>query len=100
MGLIGKLLEIMPHHNKLQPLAPDSSRITPYDRAQFKLYLLLLKAEQQGLDWRLVVGDIMGFDREDASARRCWLSHLQRAKWMSEIGYRQLIDSTDETSNS
>ncbi len=95
MGLTGKLLAIMPHHKKLQPLAPDSSRITPYDRAHFKLYLLLLKADQQGDDWRTVTADIMGLDPKKASAKRCWLSHLQRAKWMSESGYRQLLDSPE-----
>ena len=95
MGLTGKLLEIMPHQIKLQPLAPGSSRITPYDRAHFKLYLLLLKAEQQDLDWRLVVRDIMESDRADTFAKRCWQSHLKRAKWMSESGYRQLLDSPE-----
>jgi len=80
---------------KLQSLAPVDDTITPYDRAQFKLYLQLLDAEKQSVDWRTAASDIMSLDPEEASARTCWQSHLKRAKWMSESGYRQLLDSPE-----
>ncbi len=80
---------------KLQSVAPIDDNITPYDRAHFKLYLQLLDAEQQSVDWQTVATDIMGLDPEEASAKTCWQSHLQRAKWMSESGYQQLLDSPE-----
>jgi len=78
---------------KLQSLAPVGDELTPYDRAHFQLYLQLLDAEKQNIDWQTVVCDVMGLSPKDASAKACWQSHLQRAKWMSETGYRQLLDS-------
>jgi len=80
---------------KLQSVAPIDENITPYDREHFKLYLQLLDAEEQGVDWQHVATDIMKIDPKDASAKPCWQSHLKRAKWMSESGYRQLLDSPE-----
>jgi len=80
---------------KLQSLAPVADNITPYDRAHFKLYLRLLDAEKQGIDWQSVTIDIMNLDPEEISARTCWQSHLDRAEWMSVSGYRQLLDSQE-----
>jgi len=78
--------------HKLQTLAPTDEKITPYDRAHFKLYLQLLDAEEHGVGWQTVASDIMNLDSNDASAKTCWQSHLRRAKWMRESGYRQLLD--------
>ncbi len=80
---------------KLQSLAPVDENITPYDREHFKLYLRLLDAEKQGVDWRTVASDIMGLSLEDVYAETCWHSHLQRARWISESGYRHLLDSPE-----
>jgi len=80
---------------KLQSVAPVDEVVTPYDRTHFKLYLQLLDAEEQGISWQKVVIDIMTLNPEDASAKACWQSHLQRAKWMSESGYQQLLDSAE-----
>jgi len=85
----------MNNTQKLQTAAPVDDTITPYDRTHFKLYLQLLDAEQQGIDWKVVVTDIMKLNPQDASTRTCWQSHLQRAKWMSESGYQQLLDSPE-----
>lgn len=27
--------------------------------------------------------------------KRCWRSHLNRAQWMTEVGYRQLLTRSD-----
>ncbi len=78
---------------QLQSLAPVDDSITPYDRAHFKLYLQLLDAEERDASWQSVATDIMGLNLEEASAKACWQSHLQRAKWMSVSGYRQMLDS-------
>ncbi|MFK5978154.1 MAG: DUF2285 domain-containing protein [Rhizobiaceae bacterium] len=99
MGLLQKYVErlvvAMNDTLKLQSVAPVDSKITPYDRAHFKLYLQLFDAEAKGIDWRVVAADIMEINPEDVSAKACWESHLRRAKWMSETGYHQLLDSPE-----
>lgn len=50
-------------------------------------------AEEEGADWREVVSVIFGLDaaREPDRAKVVHDSHLARARWMSEAGYRQLL---------
>ena len=85
----------MNHTQKLQSMAPVDDTLTPYDRTHFKLYLQLLDAEQQNIDWQTAVTGIMNLDPKETTAKFCWQSHLQRAKWMSKSGYRQLLDSPE-----
>ncbi len=77
----------------LRQLAPNSARITSYDKVHFPLYLRLLDAAEKNVDWRIVAADLMGLDVKSTAAKSCWQSHLRRARWMSETGYRQLLDS-------
>lgn len=74
--------------------APRSDAITAYDEAHFVVYLRLLDAETDGADWREAAAIVLGLDpaADPAGARRCWESHLQRARWMAENGYRHLLD--------
>lgn len=74
--------------------APTASTITPYDERHIVTYLRLLDAAAQGTGWREVARDVLGRDptRQADQARRCWASHFARARWMSEQGYRQLIE--------
>jgi len=75
--------------------APWSDAITAYDEAHFVVYLRLLDAEAEGADWREVAEIVLGLDpaADPADARRCWESHLQRARWMAEKGYRNLLEN-------
>lgn len=72
---------------------PESPRLTSYDRAHLKLYLRLLDAENDGADWHQAVSILFGIDpeREPKRARLVHRSHLARARWMTEHGYRQLV---------
>ncbi len=72
---------------------PESAVLTEYDRANFKLYLCLLDAAAKNVDWREVVSVLFKFDpSEDLErARHIHDTHLARAHWMTEHGYRQLI---------
>jgi len=56
-------------------------------------YLRLLDAETDGADWREVAKIVLRIDPEVelARARRAWESHLARARWMTECGYRHLL---------
>jgi hypothetical protein len=74
--------------------APTVNTLTPYDQEHLVTYLRLLDAEADGADWIEVARVVLHIDpaREPERARRSWVSHLSRAKWMSEIpGYRQLL---------
>jgi hypothetical protein len=56
-------------------------------------YLRLLDADAQGADWREVARVVLHLDpgQETDHARRAFESHLSRAKWMTEHGYRDLL---------
>lgn len=74
--------------------APADDRITAYDERHFITYLRLLDADEEGADWREATSIIFGLDAKvDAdSARAVHDSHLKRARWMTEQGYRQLLE--------
>lgn len=72
---------------------PQSASLTSYDHAHMKIYLRLLDAQTEGADWREAVSVLFGLDpeREPERAQRVHRSHLARARWMTEHGYRQLV---------
>ena len=72
---------------------PSSQALTSYDREHMALYLRLLDSVRDGADWREAVQILFGLDPE-RDPQRCRLvhdSHLARARWMSESGYRELV---------
>lgn len=74
---------------------PLSSELTPYDERHLVTYLRLLDAAEEQADWREVVRIVFGLDpvQEPERARIVHDSHLSRARWMTEAGYRQLLRS-------
>jgi hypothetical protein len=72
---------------------PQSDTITDYDHDHAKLYIRLLDAVADGADWREAVKILFGLDpdRDPDRARRVHDSHLARARWMTETGYRHLL---------
>ena len=76
--------------------APTAPSLTEYDRLHLVTYLRLLDAAAAGADWREVVRIVLVIDpaREPERARRAHASHLARARWMSEAGYRDLLRGT------
>ena len=73
--------------------APSGSVLTPYDHEHAITYLRLLDADAEGADWRKVARIVLHIDpeREPERARQAHESHLNRAKWMTEYGYRHLL---------
>jgi hypothetical protein len=73
--------------------APTDGMLTPYDHEHVITYLRLLDADAEGADWREVTRVVLHLDPEHQSdcARRAFESHLSRAKWMMEHGYRRLL---------
>jgi hypothetical protein len=72
---------------------PMSAKLTPYDERHLVTYLRLLDAAEERADWREAVRIIFGLDpaREPERARVVHDSHLARARWMTETGYRHLL---------
>jgi hypothetical protein len=72
---------------------PDSEELTDYDRSHMKLYMRVFDAASEGADWREAVKVIFGIDpdADPARARQVHDSHLARARWMTEHGYRKLL---------
>lgn len=73
--------------------APTGPTLTSYDQEHLVTYLRLLDADAEGADWREVSQLVLHIDpnREPHRARHAFESHLARAKWMTESGYRDLL---------
>jgi hypothetical protein len=76
-------------------VAPTDPALTGYDQEHLVTYLRLLDADTEGADWREVARVVLHIDpdREPDRARYAFDSHLARAKWMTEHGYRHLLRS-------
>ena len=74
-------------------VAPTEPALTGYDQEHLVTYLRLLDADTEGADWREVARGVLHIDpdREPDRARHAFDSHLARAKWMTEHGYRDLL---------
>lgn len=76
-----------------QDLAPTTPALTDYDRSHSGLYLRLLDAAEAGADWREVVTVVFGLDpaQDPERSQAMHASHLERARWISRQGYRDLV---------
>ncbi len=74
---------------------PWADGITAYDRDHFPTYLRLLDATAENAAEDEIVRIVLGVDpaREPERAHRMFESHLKRARWMTEVGYRYLLAS-------
>ena len=73
---------------------PLTDRVNSYDEAHLVTYLRLLDAAEEGADWREVAAIVFGLDVDvDPDRAKCIHdSHLARARWMTEKGYRHLLE--------
>jgi hypothetical protein len=73
--------------------APIPDQLTDYDEQHKITYLRLLDAHAEGADWKEVARIVLHIDpdAEPGRARRAWETHLTRAQWMTEHGYRHLL---------
>ena len=74
-------------------VAPNESVLTTYDEQHLVTYWRLLDAEAAGADWKEVAQIVLHIDpdREPVRARNAFDSHLARARWMADHGYRDLL---------
>jgi len=74
-------------------IAPSGTVLTSYDNEHLVTYLRLLDADAEGADWREVARVVLHLNPEQECdrVRKTFDSHLSRAKWMIEHGYRNLL---------
>lgn len=80
--------------------APTAQELTDYDYRLFIVYARLLDAEADGADWREVARVVLKIDpdKEYARAKRAYDTHAARARWMTEQGYRHLLQQDSSES--
>lgn len=73
--------------------APTDETLTEYDQQHVITYLRLLDAEADGAEWTEVASLVLRMDpvSDPARAKATWESHLARAKWLVDHGYRDLL---------
>ena len=76
----------------ISDLAPQGDDLTDYDHAHMTLYLRLFDAAESGASLKQVSQILFGIDadKEPERAQKLYDSHLARARWMTEQGYRTL----------
>lgn len=87
----------MPKPPRIADTAPSDPHVTAYDHAHIATYLRLLDAAAEGAAWDEVCHIVLGIDPTVAQhrARQTYDSHLARARWLSESGYRDLLHAPD-----
>ncbi len=74
--------------------APSCDELTDYDRDHFVIYVRLLDASAAGACDDEICRIVLGIDpsKESDRAKRVLASHLRRARWMTEHGFRHLLE--------
>jgi len=69
--------------------------LTEYDEKRMTTYMRVLDADQQGADWHDISRIVLRIDPDTEAdrARLAFESHLSRARWVTEQGYRHLLRS-------
>ena len=78
---------------QIADVAPNGPAPTAYDEEHMITCMRVLDADQKGADWRDVSRIVLRIDpdTEAERARLAFESHLSRARWMTEQGYRHLL---------
>lgn len=72
---------------------PWADTITPYDEAHLGTYLRLLDAAKDGASDEAMCMQVLNIpaDIGEAKSSEILESHLKRARWMCEMGYKDLL---------
>ena len=72
---------------------PISDQLTSYDEIHVIHYVILLDAERDKVAWEDVAREALQIDpaKEPVRARRAFETHLARARWMANSGWRQML---------
>lgn len=74
----------------------DSPELTDYDRAHFKEYLMILDGDAAGASWQEIMRIVFKIDpdADPSLAKSSYDAHLARAKWMTQVGFRHLLEGS------
>lgn len=77
---------------------PWSDHVSEYDEEHFITYLRLLDVDAEGACKEEMARIVLGIDdaKEPERARKALESPLARAHWMTEHGYRDLLEQSDK----
>lgn len=83
----------VPLNPEISDEVPWSDGLTAYDESHLIVYVRLLDALAEGASEAEMARIILGIDpaKEPARAHKAVSSHLKRAQWMTESGYRHLL---------
>ena len=86
---------LAPRRSSVVEEVPWSDHVTDYDRTHFDIYLRLLDATAEGADEDEIIRIVLNIEplEEPERAHKMFASHLKRARWMTETGYRDLLHS-------
>jgi len=70
-----------------------TGQVSEYDRKHLAVYAELLDADATGVGWAEGARTLLCMDKDTPSAiaRRCWESHLHRARWILGEGFADAI---------
>jgi hypothetical protein len=71
-------------------MAPQDEVVTAYDERHFPLYVQLLDAKAAGMSEDELCRTVLHLEPIE-SAKAILASHVARATWMTEKGFRQLL---------
>lgn len=85
----------------LLDVAPEGE-VSAYDRRNLVTYAELLDAADAGVDWASGAVSILGFDPDcdPETTRRCWETHLVRARWIVGDGLASALEAFGRNSKS
>ena len=71
----------------------DSDQLTAFDHDHLVIYLRVLDAVADGVDWTVIAREVIGIDpaQDEAAAKRVFEAYRVRAQWMARVGYRLLV---------
>lgn len=92
-GWKGKALKDADDNVAILDAPPAGADFTDYDRQHVTTYVRMLDAERAGAGWEEVARVLLRIDpgADPARARQRYDTHLARAKWIAESGYRDLL---------
>jgi len=82
----------LPPTPPIADVAPSEPALTDYDLAHVAIYLRLLDASKDGAPWEEISRIVLGLDPlHEPRAKTAYESHLARAQWLSESGYKRFL---------
>lgn len=74
----------------------QSDHVTPYDLAHLLVYARLLDAVATGMSDKAMIVEILELEPDTDGAEESLSRHLERARWIRETGYGQMLSDAHQ----